>query len=119
MGATNKHQTPFMSLDDESTKPISPKDQAAQDSSKDNKAPVLPSTMSHARDNKSHASSTSPLSAPVSASAVNAVMGPPPPKDENTGSRWERWRRDRKEAKEIGMPSQESSGRWGVKNFTA
>jgi hypothetical protein len=56
---------------------------------------------------------------PASAAAVNAVMGSPPPKDEKTGSRWERWRRDRKEAKELGMPSQESTGRWGVNNFAA
>jgi hypothetical protein len=61
----------------------------------------------------------SPSPAPASAASVNAIMGPPLPKDEKTGSRWERWRRDRKEAKEMGMPSQESSGRWGVKNFAA
>jgi hypothetical protein len=54
-------------------------------------------------------------SGPVSASAVSAVMGPPPPEDKEV-SRWERWRRDRREAREIGMLSPESSRRWKVGN---
>jgi hypothetical protein len=98
------------------------RDQAAQDQIKDNRSQVLfsaTSATSTNKENTSQAAKTPSPSAPASAASVNAIMGPPPPKDEKTGSRWERWRRDRKEAKELGMPSQESSGRWGVKNFAA
>ena len=102
------------------TSQLPARDQVIQDQSKDKSQVSVStaSTTSHQGANKSQCA-TSPSSAPVSAAAVNAIMGPPPPKDEKTGSRWERWRRDRKEAKEMGMPSQESSGRWGVKNFAA
>jgi hypothetical protein len=112
--AMNQQQTTRTSLDNGSTTQPSAKDQAAQHSSKGNKSQVPVGTT----ESRATGIPSSP-SAPASAAAVNAVMGPPPPKDEKTGSRWERWRRDRKEVKELGMPSQESSGRWGVKNFAA
>lgn len=111
---TNEHQR--TTRIDGSTNSLHARDQAAQHSSKDNTPKVLVSTTEF-QATGIPSSSSSP--APASAAAVNAIMGPPPPKDEKTGSRWERWRRDRKEAKEMGMPSQESSGRWGVKNFAA
>ncbi|KAM0694926.1 hypothetical protein Q7P36_005282 [Cladosporium allicinum] len=119
MSATNhsngqQQQTARTSPCNESTKHLPARDQAAQHSSKDNKTQVLVSTT---ESQATGIPSSSP--APSSAASVNAIMGPPPPKDEKTGSRWERWRRDRKEAKEMGVPSQESSGRWGVKNFAA
>lgn len=53
---------------------------------------------------------------PASAASINSIMGPAPPKEEKT-SFWERWKNDRREAKELKMPTQESSSRWGVKNF--
>jgi hypothetical protein len=110
MSATHQQKTTRTSPDDdESTKQLPARDIQ----SKDNKSQVLVSATSH------HESHQSDSQNKDTAAAVNAIMGPPPPKDEKTGSRWERWRRDRKEAKEMGMPSQESSGRWGVKNFAA
>lgn len=56
---------------------------------------------------------------PVSAAAVGAVMGPPPPQETQKISRWERWRRDRREARELGAPSRESSRRWKVRNVVS
>jgi hypothetical protein len=58
-------------------------------------------------------------SGPMSATAVSAVMGPPPPKDDKKTSRWERWRRDRRESRELGIPSLESSRRWKVGNVVS
>ena len=114
MSATSQSDRQQTRSTDGSTNYVPARDQAAQHSSKDNKMQVLVSTT------ESQATGIpSPSPAPSSAASVNAIMGPPLTKDEKTGSRWERWRRDRKEAKEMGMPSQESSGRWGVKNFAA
>lgn len=115
MSATHQQTTTRTSPnDDESTEQLPARDIQ----SKDNKSQVLVSTTSHHESHRSD-SQNRDTAAPASAAAVNAIMGPPPPKDEKTGSRWERWRRDRKKAKEMGMPSQESNGRWGVKNFAA
>jgi hypothetical protein len=58
-------------------------------------------------------------SEPMSATAVSAVMGPPPLKDDKKPSRWQRWRRDRREARELGSPSLESSRRWKVGNVVS
>ena len=114
MSATSQSDQQQTTSTDGSTNYVPARDQAAQHSSKDKNSQVLASTTIQQSESQA---TRSP--APASAAAVNAIMGPPPPKDEKTGSRWERWRRDRKEAKEMGMPSQESSGRWGVKNFAA
>jgi hypothetical protein len=121
MSAINQQQHTRTSPDDGSTEQPSARDQAAQDQSKDKSQVLISATSATStnKENTSQAAKTPSPSAPASAASVNAIMGPPPPKDEKTGSRWERWRRDRKEAKEMGMPSQESSGRWGVKNFAA
>lgn len=53
---------------------------------------------------------------PASAAQVSSIMGPAPPKEDKMGF-WERWKNDRREAKELKMPTQESSSKWGVKNF--
>jgi hypothetical protein len=116
MSATDQQSS--TSPDHGNTSHLPARDQSAQDQSKD-KSQVLVSATSTNKENTSQAAKTPSPSAPAYAASVNAIMGPPPPKDEKTGSRWERWRRDRKEAKEMGMPSQESSGRWAVKNFAA
>jgi hypothetical protein len=122
MSATEHSNQPKTTRTDDhhgSTKHLPARDQAAQqNASKDKKPQVLASSTTSQQSEPPATGIPSP-SAPASAAAVNAVMGPPPPKDEKIGGRWERWRRDRKEARELGMPSQESSGRWGVKNFAA
>ncbi|SMQ47387.1 unnamed protein product [Zymoseptoria tritici ST99CH_3D7] len=54
----------------------------------------------------------------ASAARINAVMGPPPPKEEKKTSRWKRWQQDRQEMRELGAPKHDSDKTWKCRGDT-
>ncbi|SMR45919.1 unnamed protein product [Zymoseptoria tritici ST99CH_1E4] len=62
--------------------------------------------------------STSTSAGFASAARINAVMGPPPPKEEKKTSRWKRWQRDRQEMRELGAPKHDSDKTWKCRGDT-